>query len=451
MNISLLKKILLVSVFCNASVYATNLLEAYQAALSYNADYLKVLSDSEATVQQKNMAFSQLWPQLGVTGQYNQNYLHQDNLDLVYHQPQVALSLSQSIFDWNKLSQYSKAKYGVKVTDAQNENAKQQLFLSVSQAYYNVLYAKDTESALKDGQTALAQQLIQAKMSFDAGTATMADIADAQAGFDSGAAQVLQAENDIIYKSNLYQNLTGLSADDIKPLVTNMDLTLIESSSLESVNRYARDNNNELKVARLQVEMAKQDLSSARGNFAPTVNVNGSYGYQWTGGLDSISGAGAAATQATLNLPGGMLSNGSNAQVGLQVSMPIFTSGSLTAQVRQMSAQLDASNQSMISTSRTIDQSIKNDYWSVRNYVAIIRAQQQSLKSAKLKLDSDTLGVRAGVRTMIDLVNSQKNYAQTLQSYALSRYSFLVAQAQLQYDLGFINEEFIKKINANVQ
>ena len=105
----------------------------------------------------------------------------------------------------------------------------------------------------------------------------------------------------------------------------------------------------------------------------------------------------------------------------------------------------------MVSTERQTDQNIRNTYWQVQNGVSIVKAQQTALKSAKTKLDSDKLGYQVGVRNSVDLVNSQKNYYQTFQTYQQSSYQYIMARIQLRYLSGSIDDKFIKQINTDIK
>ena len=135
----------------------------------------------------------------------------------------------------------------------------------------------------------------------------------------------------------------------------------------------------------------------------------------------------------------------------MQVSIPIFSGGGVSAQTRQATDNYEAAMQQLTSTDRQTNQNTRNAYWAVFNGVSIVNAQKSALLSAKTKLNSDTLGYQVGIRNSVDLVSSQKNYYQTFQTYQQSRYQYLMAEVQLQYLSGKIDEQFLQKINANIK
>ncbi|AUR52717.1 TolC family outer membrane protein [Aquella oligotrophica] len=443
------KKLLiaLLPVLCY-KVSAFDLAFAYQEALTYNADYLKTIASNDAGQEQKNIAMAKLLPQINATGTLSENYFNQSGNYALYNQGLVSASLTQVVFDFSKFSSYSKGKYAGMVTELQLENAKQQLLVTVSQAYFDVLYAKDTLTAIQKTKEALEKQMNQAKRAFEVGSVTIADVNDAQAGYDSSAAQEIQATNELINKKNIFRNLTGLDPEKIQPIKDSINLESPKPANADSWSVMAESGNLNVRVADKQVAMADEDVNIAISGHLPTVNVVGNYQYQGTGNLDSST---LNTSNDGSNVPGTPLSSYSVGGVGAQLNVPVYQGGGVNAQVRQARANLVAAKQQMVSVERQTDQNTRNTFWQVQNGVSIVKAQQTALKSAKTKLDSDQLGYQVGVRNSVDLVNSQKNYYQTFQTYQQSRYQYLMARVQLRYLSGSINPDFVKQINQNIK
>ncbi len=439
--------ILLLPTLCyNANAF--DLAYAYQQALTYNADYLKTIASNDAGQEQKNIAMAKLLPQINATGTLSENYFNQSGDYALYHQGLMTANLSQVAFDFSKFSSYSKGKYAGMVTELQLENAKQQLMVTVSQAYFDVLYAKDTLTAIQKTKEALEKQMNQAKRAFEVGSVTIADVNDAQAGYDSSAAQEIQATNELINKKNIFRNLTGLDPEQIQSIKDTINLETPKPANVDTWSAMAESGNLNVKVADKQVAMADEDVNIAISGHLPTLNVIANYQNQGIGSLDSST---LNSANDGSNIPGTPLSSYSVGSVGAQVAVPVYQGGGVNAQVRQARASLVAAKQQMVSVERQTDQNTRNTYWQVQNGVNIVKAQQTALKSAKTKLDSDQLGYQVGVRNSVDLVNSQKNYYQTFQTYQQSRYQYLMARIQLRYLSGSVNSDFVKQINQNIK
>lgn len=434
----------------SCQTYAIDLFETYQKALSFNADYLKAIATNQAGVEQQNIALAAMLPQVTVSGAISENYFVQGGSYAYYNQPLYSAQLNQVIFDFGKFSTYVKGKYASELADLQLVNAKQQLMVNVAQAYFDVLYAEDTLLATQMTKRALEKQMTQAKAAFEVGSVTIADVNDAQAGFDAAAAQEIQDENNVINKKNIFRNLTGIDPEQIQPLQDNINLELPKPGDAAQWSVIAESGNLNVKIANEQLAMAREDISISKSGHLPVINLTAQYQYTDTGNIDDTN-VSSTQLQTITSIPGSPLSSYGVGSVGLQISVPIFSGGGISAQVRQAIANYEGSADQLVSVERQTDQNIRNAYWQVQNGVSIVLAQKAALKSAKTKLDSDRLGYQVGIRNSVDLVNSQKNYYQTFQTYQQSRYQYLMAQVQLNYLSGQIDDKFMQRINANIR
>ena len=208
----------------------------------------------------------------------------------------------------------------------------------------------------------------------------------------------------------------------------------------------AKNGNYDIKIAAKQLQMASEDVSIAKSGHLPSLNVMGNYQYQGNGGVDG--GNTAAQEQATT--AGSLISSYTQASIGLQANVPIYSGGGVSSQVRQATSAYQSSQQQLVSTERQTDQNTQNAFWQVQNGVSIVKAQTQALKSAQIKLASDQTGYQVGIRNSVDLVNSEKNYYQAIQNYNQSRYQYLNYRLQLKFLAGQIDQAFLKKINFNI-
>lgn len=440
-----------------ARANAFDLKQAYDQAINYNADYLSAIASNQAGQEWRVQGLASLLPQVGAGAGLNENYYRQNKVDesgfntpikALYNQPIYTANLSQVIFDFSKFSQYSKSKYQTELSNLQLENARQRLMVTISQAYFDVLYARDSLKAIEMTKAALGKQMEQAKKSFTVGTVTIADVNDALSAYDLANSQLIQAQNNLINVKNVFNNLTGLDPDEINVLKEDIDLNPLGLASDVDWSKSAEVGNMDIKIGKKQLDMAKEDVSIARGGHLPTLNLNGQYTYQDTGKINSLS-ASPAEKEAFL-VPGGKLDNFQNGYIGLQLNVPIYQGGMVNSKVRQAAANYTASQQQLTQITRNTDQNTKNAYWQVQNGISIVKAQKTALKSADTKLKSDQLGYSVGVRNSVDLVLSQRNYYTIWQDYQRSRYQYLMAKVQLQYLSGKIDDGFINDIDKNI-
>ena len=271
---------------------------------------------------------------------------------------------------------------------------------------------------------------------------------DAQSGYDTSAAQEIQAENELINQKNNFNNITGLNPELVQPIVESLALVSPSPDDVEEWAHIAKISNLDILVATKQVDMSLEDINIAKSGHLPIISFTGSYQLQGTANLLQTD---SAATEALVNqlaaTPGFPMSNYTGLGAMLQVSIPISSGGGVSSQVRQQMSTYEAARDQLLSTQRDVDQKIRYAFLQVHNGVELVRAQTQALKSAKIKLESDKTGYSVGIRNSINLVNAQKDYYQTWQSYNKARYQYLTYRLQLEYLAGKIDENFLNLIN----
>lgn len=443
-----------------SNVYAINLSDSYRAAISFNADYLSAIASNDASQEAKVQSRAALLPQVVVGASFSENFFQQygtskslsgapttDNMYTWYHQPVYSANLTQTIFDFSAFSAYVRSKYFVQVSNLQLENAKQKLLVQTAQAYFDVLFAKSRLEALKANKNALEKQMKQSQKSFEVGTATIADVNDAKSALDIVVANTIKAENDLADTKNTYANITGLNPDEISDIKEKINLQTLPKDS----NSYAIQSligNIDVLIAEQQLNMANIDVLIARGGYVPTVSLSVGYDYKDTGGFDKTNATQAQKDQ--LNIAGGLLSRNANSAVQLSLNIPIYNGGVTNSKVRETSAKYVAARDNLLQLKRNTDRSTQNAFLLVQNGANEVKAQEAALKSAKIKLDSDTLGYKVGVRNSVDLVNSQNNYTKVWQDYQQSRYQYLMAQIQLNYLIGDAHLDILQSVDTSI-
>ena len=443
----------LISYIKSSNIYAFDLIEAYDAALIFNADYLSQVAQNNRDQEPQNQSRARLLPQLSANTSFNQSYLETPDVGGIgantggfdiFHQTNFALNITQVAFDFAKFSEYTKNKYQASVANLSLQNATNNLILSVASAYFDVLYSNDIVLATRSKKTAFEQEMIASEKKFNAGIVNINDYKDATASFDSANAELIVAENDLIDKQNTFKNLTGLNPDLIKSINDQILLETPKPNSLDEWLKIAENNNLSIKITNKQLDMANEDINIQKSGHLPNINLTGQYAYNGSKILDKVD------SRTLNNVPGALGSSYSQASVGVVINIPLYYGGLINSKVRESIANYENIKAQNLSIKRKVNQDVINSFWRVYNGVNLVKAQNTALKSAALKLDSDKLAYQLGTRTSIDLVNSQNNYYLVLQKYNKSRYDYLLAVLKLNYDAGIITKQILKEINLNV-
>lgn len=431
---------------------AFDLTQAYQNSLGFNADYLGAIAKNEAGLENQIQGRAQLLPQFSATGAVNEAYLTSGSTNVSYYQPVVQAQLQQVVLDFNKFSTYGKSKFASELANLELMDSKEQLMVNVGKAYFELLNAEDSLQAIKMTKNALSQQLDQANTQFKVGTVTIADVNDAQSGYDRASADEIQAEDEVINRKNIFNNITGLNPEMVQPILESIELIYPDPDVVDEWAQMAKEGNVKIKIAAKKLDMATEDISIAKSGHLPVINFIGSYTLQ---GTANITGTDSTATQQLVNtlqtIPGFPLSAYTGLGAMLQISIPISSGGGVSSKVREQISMYEATRDNLLETQRQTDKNVWDAFLQVHNGVEIVKAQAQALKSAKIKLQSDKTGYKVGIRNSVNLVNSEKNYYLTWQAYNQARYQYLIARLELEYQVGKIDDNFLNMININIK
>ena len=297
MNLFKLKYVFLCITAVNS--FALDLSEAYQHAITFNAEYLQAKELTLGKQEESLIAKSALLPQINLTSSISQNYIDQPQFNAWYYQPTYGLQLQQTILDFKKMSTYTKQKYQVVMAELQLENAKQQLMIKVVGAYLDVLYAIDVLETTKITKNTLNTQYQAALKSFEQGVVTRTDIADAKAALDNVISEEIAASTALISRKNAFFKITGCRADNINKLDQYSSFKFESAVGVKEFLNEAKLNNLNLNIANKQIEVALEEIKIAKSGHLPSLNLKAGYQYQDSAGIVATNASSQQLQQAT--------------------------------------------------------------------------------------------------------------------------------------------------------
>ena len=422
------------------SVAAADLLQVYRDALAYDAQYAAARAAAEAGREKQPQALAGLLPTISATGNTFGNDTSFDtrisgnptpfSTRSRFNSNAYNVNLTQPLFRWQNFVQYDQSKLLVMQTEASFAQAGQDLILRVSQAYFDVLVAIEKLRAVQATQTAIAQQLEQAKKNFEVGTATITDTYESQSRFDLATAQEIAAENELEVKRYALRVLIGKDPGELNRLKTDAVMDAPQPASMEPWVEAAERDSFLVQAQEAAAEAASKAVDINRAGHYPTVDVVANYGQNNGPGQ---SGLGSIDTTTR--------------QVGLQVNIPIFQGGAVNSRTREAAARRDAERASLDNIRRTSALNARQAYLGVVNGLAEVRALEAALLSSLSSLESNRLGYEVGVRINIDVLNAENQVLLTRRDLARARFDTLQNQLRLKAAVGTLSEADVERIN----
>lgn len=417
------RKLLAFALFVLAApvAQAFDLIDAWQAALRYSADYAAAQYGRDAEQEQEAQTRAGLLPQIAASSSYARQ---PPSLSANTRSYGWNIQLSQPLYDKVRWEQFQQGKLATQIATQKLSSAEHELWQKVAEAYFQVLLNRDKLASIEEEMRAYAQQIEQAQAMFEQGAATIVDTLEAQAGYEAARAKHTDIQAALQFAKISLHSLTGLDADKTAP-IKRADLDdLLAHSTLADWFALAENHNPQWQMQRLALESAQRGVRAARAERLPKLTLTG--GYQ-----DNHNTQNSLWGEQQYRSKGG--------SVSVQLTIPVFSAGLISSQIRQATAQQLQNEAVLEGVARQIRMSVEQAYQSTRDGEEQIRAQQQWLNASIVRLDATKQGREFGVRSTLDEMQAQQAKAEAEQKLAEARYHYILSYLFLLQHAGMLS------------
>jgi len=348
----------------------------------------------------------------------------------------VGVGLRQMVFDRSNFTRLKSQSALSRSADFQLKSAGDDLLTRTSQAYFNVLVAMETLAAAEAQEAALKKQFDFASKRLEVGLAPITDVHEARAQYDGARANTIVTRNALEDAEQALAEITGQTIANLKALPQDFQPQLPPNQGVDQWVTAAVDNNPALKAKEFQVLSASADVDTARAARWPTLYLSGGYNDSKNWGETRFSG---------LRLPSE--STGRGANLGLELSVPLFTGGLISSQVRQATALRDVATDELDQQRRALVRNTRNAYQTLVAGVAEVEARRSAVTSAREAYAASQVGLEVGTRNVLDVLLNQQTLFEAQREYAISRYSFLQNRLMLEQAAGSLDIEDVQEVN----
>jgi len=440
---------------------AKDLVGVYEDALRNDPTIRAADANRLASRESRPQALAALLPQIAGSGAYtrdhNSGFIDQPteifdptgrptgafvvaplNYSQGYTQRQWGLNLRENLFSWSNWVTLKQANAQVAQAEATYLAAEQNLILRICQAYFNVLSALDNLQAQEASLEAIARQLDQADKRYDVGLIAITDVQEAKAARDTASAAVIAAKRTLATAEDQLEEITGEKYDSLTKPGDDMPLNTPEPADEGKWVNISLEQNATLVAARLNADVARDNVQVAFGGHLPTVSIVAGRTFTEQSGPYAFGGA-------TLDGYGNKIND---RQISLQLSVPIFSGGATQSRVRQSQYLWIAAKEQMTQTSRATERQARDAYLGVISGIARVQALRQALESSQTALKATEAGYEVGTRTAVDVLNARRTLVQAQTDYSGSRYDFIVSIIQLRLAAGNLDRPQLEQINS---
>ena len=415
---------------------AADLASVYAMAQNNDPTLAAAQSTRDATLESEPLARSQLLP--GVTLSGDATYTDVDVKesgpfadDDSFGSAGAALQLVQPIYRKDLLVQLDQSRDQVAQADVDYATAEQDLIVRVTEAYFGVLSAQDTLKFTEADVKAIARQLDQAKQRFEVGLIAITDVNEAQARYDQARANVIVAQNRLDDSIESLIEITGEPTGPLADLKTSIELKPPQPASLDEWTETALQNNPGVISAKYDAEIALKEIERQDAGDSPALDLIGSYSIDRT---DADVGV-----------------DRNDAIIGLQLSIPLYTGGGVQAATRQARARYQAAQDVLEQRRRAVETQVRNAYRGVLASISLVKALEAAEVSSKSALEATEAGFDVGTRTLVDVLDSQRDLLRVQRDLDESRYQYVLNNLSLLQAAGTLASSNVQQANKLLQ
>ncbi|MCY1281188.1 Outer membrane protein TolC [compost metagenome] len=415
-------------------VAAMDLREAWDLFQYQGPIYRAAVHEKDAGLEYRALGKAGLLPQINATAYENQVNGTQEqgdnDNDLDYDAKGAAIRLRQPLFNKQKMADYRQGKqradYSVAVFDAKRQEAA----INLASRYAEVLLARETIELASAKHRAFEEQLASAKRRYELGEGTVTDVDEATARRDLAQAELIEAEDRLVVALRLLQEYLSEVPESLATLHASFPTPPLEPANLQDWLVKAKADNPTIHARRYSHAVAEEDVNKAKSGHWPT--------------LDFVAGytAGESETISTLD------QRNRYSSIGLEVNIPLYSGGSVSAQSRQAVANRDRAAEELNASREEVISGTTREFRGVQSGATRIRALETAVTSSERSLDSTKKGFLAGTSTNVDILNAEELLYTARRDLFEAKLRYLISRLRLAASVGSLGDDDIDQVNA---
>lgn len=330
----------------------------------------------------------------------------------------VTLSAKESIYNGGaNIAAFKGSKLSLKAQEETLRAAKLDIEFETKRLFFGLLLGYETLRIAQDLVGQAQAHYEETKKMFDEGKASKFDVLQSKVQVSKEMPQLIAAQNSIDIIMADFKKLLVIKMADPIAVDGKLDYKVMDIAESDFLTE-AYGRNPQMKLKLLGIDIGKWQIEYAKAPWLPQLSATANYSFQ----SDNI---------ARMTDPSNSLWN-----VGVQASISLFDGFATKSKVDQARAQY---NQARLAKEDIVDQiavDIKEACLNMKEAMALIDSQKESVGEAKEALRLANVRFENGVGTNLDVLDAQVSLAQVEQNLAQGIYDYLMAKAQVNKVMG---------------
>lgn len=425
-----------------ATARAESLFEAYKLALQSDPKFKAAQHEARAAgtaIDQARAGFLPYARWEGVHTDTRQRVLTSNNPIVgaglsIFPTSGYTLSITQALFRVDVLSRYKQAKAVVRQAQYTLAAAEQDLLLRTTAAYLSVLAASDAVAHASAERQAVRSALELARERLKGGLGTITNLHDASARHAVTEAREIEAQNRLADARQSLREITGTLFASFQSLRDAFAMLTPDPPVLETWVQGAFAQNLSLKAREEAVEVARQEVDRQRAAYLPQLNLQVNHNRNDAG---STLFGGGSTTETT--------------DVTLRLTIPLFDGGLTSALTEEAAQRHRKAQEDHELERRALERQTRAAFQGTVSGLRLVEALRESVTAQQSALQAKEQGFKAGLLTLLPVLDAQRDLFLAKRDYAQARYDYLFSTLRLRQAAGTLSEQDLGAIGAALQ
>jgi outer membrane protein len=381
--------------------------------------------------REKDKAKSVFLPRLSTFGNYRR-YSREKYRGLFILQPEYHTSwgirLDQSLsLGGEEIIAFNIAKENIIKSRFALDSIKEDYLLKVASAYYDVLKAEKSVEIAEANVKRLRKHRDAAEIRLKVGEVTKTALLRAEAELSGAHSELIKAKNNLRLAKTILAKTVGINEDyDVREEFETWNsfnetsvINGCQLSDLDCFKKKALSERSEIKALNIEKNIAKSEVSRAKGAYWPTLSIEGVYFRQED--HPSVS----FAIRETM-------------YAGLKLDFPLFEGGLTRAEVSEAKARLRQAELALLELRKSIDIEVENAYLELITESSILKKLKAQVTYATENYNMVSKQFEYGLANSIDVIDANTLLVTTERELADARFDYQLAILKLKRAMGVL-------------
>ena len=416
-----------------------DLLQLYDLALATNPvveGWKYSVVQAEA---QQDQARSKFLPQVSATGTVTWNELNQESINIFTRQTteltshyqglRGAVQARQALFDLASYRAYEGAGSTVKQAEQDLVDARMGLATELVDRYLECLEAQDEAGYVQSELDLTDRDLQRIRRLYERAMAKVTDLYEVEAYYQTLKTRELEIHNAKAVALEKVREVVGVSVAELARL-TKEELPPVPGQAdqwaAEAVTRHPA-----IRALQHAMEAAAKTIASQWANHLPFLSLQMAGIYAKNGGFDNRQ-----------------LDPYTVGTVGVQLTVPLFSGGSVKAGEREAVARFEMTKYKHLKNQREIERETRTAFLHAQTGYSRMASTAREVEARVKARDGQQRSYELGAATIVALLEAKKNLLKSRFAHAQSRYDYIRSLVALRVWGGTLMRTDMEELNS---